>query len=110
MVYRCVCMCVCVSVCVCVSGVQNRHQMTGSVHSTLTFTLLSSLCTSENHLDVIKCEPYLFALLRIFVHFWTCFNINVWCLVSFSLMLFFLFFYAVVFYLSSMVALKKKDL
>lgn len=26
---------------------------------------------------MIKCESYLFALLRIFVHFWTCFNINV---------------------------------
>lgn len=33
-VYRCG---VCVCLCVCVSGVKNRHQMIGSVHSVLTF-------------------------------------------------------------------------
>lgn len=65
---------------------------------------LSSLCTSENHLDVIKCESYLFSLSSIFVHFWTCFNINV-VYVS----IFFCFFSAAVFYLSSMVALKKEN-
>lgn len=54
-------------------------------------------------LDVIKCESYLFLLLRIFVHFWTCFNINVVYVFFFS----FLMFQAVVFYLGSMVALKK---
>lgn len=71
-------------------------------------SLLSSLCTSENNLDAIKCESYLFALLRIFVHFWTCFNINVVYVSFFSLTVVFVAFKQLSFYLSSMVALKKR--
>lgn len=69
--------CVCVWICVCYRCVDSTPDDWKCAFNSSFITLLSSFCTSENHVDVIKCESYLFALLRIFVHFWTCFNINV---------------------------------
>ena len=78
-------MCVCVCVCVCFWCVEPAPDDQTCAFNYHFFSLLSSLCTSENHLDVIKCESYLFDLLRIFVHFlYTCFNINVVSVFFFS--------------------------
>lgn len=73
MMYRCVCLCVQMFFFFLFSsGAYNRHQMTGSaVHLSLYSAVISALVVTQ--LGVIKCESYLFAVLRIFVHFWTLF-------------------------------------